>query len=87
VWNEDLAMIAQSHAERCEFQINTARHNQLSGYSNIGENILTSDDFTEYRELISSNWLRESTYYNSTTGECSNACSQYTQVGNAVTSL
>lgn len=82
MWSDELAQIAQDHAERCQFMFNNDREDLLSNFPSVGENIFVGFGDTDYQSHIST-WTRESSDFNAVTGACRSSCSQYTQVQSA----
>lgn len=78
IWNDELALIAQGHAERCEFAFNRNRARD-SSFSSVGENFAVDASVTNYQRIIMT-WEMQSSDYNTETGACSSSCTQYTQV-------
>lgn len=82
MWNDDLAQIAQTHSERCQFAFNNDRENGPI-FRSVGENLHINLGPTDYAASIQQ-WTSESTDYNAITGACSAICTAYSQVKLAI---
>lgn len=74
MWDDDLAQIAQTHAEMCVFAFNRNRGD------NVGENFIVSMiSPADYISIIEG-WENQAADFNTLTGACLTSCTQYTQV-------
>jgi hypothetical protein len=81
VWNDELAHVAQGHAERCVlFLHNSNRVSQQTAFVTVGENIgLYWNE--EYFDRAMQVWSAAGMNYNYTSDTCSaRECGSYTQV-------
>ncbi len=83
VWNDELATVAQTYAEKCVLAPNNNR-TQQSTFTTVGENILIYSDSgnrLNYTRLVDI-WYSEGADYNYSTNTCSSnsVCGHYTQV-------
>lgn len=79
-WNDELAQVAQTHAEQCVFEQNANRASQVATFSSVGENVLANTaTVVDYAGLVQI-WFDERGDYVFSTEICNNICGHYTQV-------
>lgn len=81
-WNEELAEVAQAHAERCNFIENSNRAENVS-FPTVGENLSATDARPpNYTELVERSWFSQRTNYDYQTNMCTTpgSCTDYVQV-------
>ena len=73
-WNEELATIAQSHSDKCEYGLNDERNSQTDSYDTVGENIfvVNADEFN-ISSVIES-WFEERLYFEFDENTCHSLC-------------
>jgi uncharacterized protein YkwD len=85
-WNEELARVAQSYAERCIFEHNSERTKQYEAISGkndyVGENLYLSTAFSITPAEAVQSWASEAQDYNYSRNHCARGkvCGHYTQV-------
>ena len=86
VWNDELARVAQEYANRCVFEHNPDRTDQVMNqpFTSVGENLYaTSRDPADVVAGVQ-DWYDEVADYDFNSNTCSNVCGHYTQVGATV---
>lgn len=79
MWNNELARIAQNHAQQCIFQHNNNANSQSASFEFVGENIAAGSGPTDYINFIRL-WFDEESSYSYNFNSCSGVCGHYTQV-------
>jgi len=80
VWDDDLADLARSHAEECQFQHNTDAGSSYPG--SVGENLYISrSSFATPADVVGL-WAAEAPYFDYETNACApgKVCGHYTQL-------
>ena len=78
VWSDELAKVAQTHAERCVFAHNADRSNMQDKFGYVGENLYIYSGAADYTSTIQG-WYDEGTDYDYNTVSCNAVCGHYTQ--------
>lgn len=76
-WDDDLAAVARSWAEGCQWGHNDGRSESFPGY--VGENIYGAS-FTPSGLEVTSSWASEEADYDYDSNSCSGVCGHYTQI-------
>jgi hypothetical protein len=81
-WNDNLAELAQSYADKCVYRHNRERHNQQSDFSRVGENMYASTAQPTSFSVAVQSWYDEVSDYTYETKTClpGKVCGHYTQV-------
>ena len=82
LWNNELARVAQNHANMCIFEYNQNRASQAPSFATVGENLfVTSAQTVNYTAAVKA-WYDEVMYYDYNLNSCSGAimCRNYIQV-------
>ncbi len=79
VWNDELAQVAQNHAEQCVFEHNADRLAQQNTFSSVGENLAAGSGPANFTGFVQS-WYNEVQDYNFNSNTCTDVCGHYTQV-------
>lgn len=74
LWNSDLSVIAQYHADQCTYAINDERSSLNANYTNVGEAILVIDADKFNITAIVEKWNSENLYYDFDSNTCHYFC-------------
>ena len=82
MWNNELAKIAQSYANKCVFAHNADRSSQSETYSYVGENLYASVGSAADYDAAVQSWYNEVENFDYDSNSCAEnkACGHYTQV-------
>jgi len=86
-WNSKLAELAQTWADRCEFEHGQPSFNPSTlGYDKLGQNLYVNTDLSAAMRVGVQAWFDEKSDYNYDSLTCApgKACGHYTQVGGPV---
>ncbi len=81
-WNEELAAVAQAHAERCSFTENENRAENVS-FLTVGENLsATNANTPNYTRFVEMAWFSQRVNYDYQSNMCTSqdSCADYIQV-------
>ena len=81
MWSSELAQVAQRHADRCQFQLNSQRTEEQTTFDYVGENFVKTTSSAPDLAGLVRGWYNEEQNYNYETNSCSAVCDQYKQVG------
>jgi len=84
-WNDNLASVAQTYVEKCNFQHNSNRTSEQNIFTTVGENLMGGTGAPNYTSAVLQ-WHSELTNYTFSNNTCvSNAyCGHYTQVSSNI---